>query len=95
MSSYAHGCNCAGAMGKGIALQFKLKYPQMYRLYKKKCMAGTFIVGYVFEYVTGDVTILLVNLTLVSLKKYWLKAESKESFLSGDTFSRKADEQGS
>lgn len=37
---YAHGCNCAGAMGKGIALQFKLKYPQMYRLYKKKCMAG-------------------------------------------------------
>ena len=92
---YAHGCNCAGAMGKGIALQFKLKYPQMYRLYKKKGMAGTFIVGDVFEYVTGDVTILLVNLTLVSLKKYWLKAESKESFLSGDTFSRKADEQGS
>ena len=42
-------------------------------------MAGTFIVGDVFEYVTGDVTILLVNLTLVSLKKYWLKAESKES----------------
>ena len=95
VSSYAHGCNCAGAMGKGIALQFKLKYPQMYRLYKKKCMAGTFIVGDVFEYVTGDVTILLVNLTLVSLKKYWLKAESKESFFSGDTFSRKADEQGS
>ena len=67
----------------------------MYRLYKKKCMAGTFIVGDVFEYVTGDVTILLVNLILVSLKKYWLKAESKESFFSGDTFSRKADEQGS
>ncbi len=22
VSSYAHGCNCAGAMGKGIALQF-------------------------------------------------------------------------
>ena len=51
---YAHGCNCAGAMGKGIALQFKLKYPQMYRLYKKKCIAGTFTVGDVFEYVTED-----------------------------------------
>jgi len=36
-----------------------------------------------------------IYFTLVSLKKYWLKAESKESFLSGDTFSRKADEQGS
>ena len=23
VSSYAHGCNCAGAMGKGIAVQFK------------------------------------------------------------------------
>ena len=26
VSSYAHGCNCAGAMGKGIAVQFKSKY---------------------------------------------------------------------
>lgn len=51
---YAHGCNCAGAMGKGIALQFKMKYPKMYRLYKKKCIDGTFTVGDVFEYVTGD-----------------------------------------
>ena len=32
---YAHGCNCAGAMGKGIALQFKNKYPEMYLQYKK------------------------------------------------------------
>ena len=28
VSSYAHGCNCAGAMGKGIAVQFKSKYPE-------------------------------------------------------------------
>ena len=28
--NYAHGCNCAGAMGKGIALQFKDRFPQMY-----------------------------------------------------------------
>ena len=26
--SYAHGCNCAGAMGKGIALQFRERYPK-------------------------------------------------------------------
>ena len=30
ISCYAHGCNCAGAMGKGIALQFKKRFPQMY-----------------------------------------------------------------
>ena len=34
VSSYAHGCNCAGAMGKGIAVQFKSKYPDMYLEYK-------------------------------------------------------------
>ena len=28
--SYAHGCNCAGAMGKGIALQFRERYLKMY-----------------------------------------------------------------
>ncbi|MCM1489989.1 MAG: hypothetical protein NC095_04095 [Muribaculum sp.] len=26
VTSYAHGCNCAGAMGKGIALQFRAKF---------------------------------------------------------------------
>lgn len=37
VSSYAHGCNCAGAMGKGIAVQFKDKYPDMYLEYKLLC----------------------------------------------------------
>lgn len=31
INCYAHGCNCAGAMGKGIALQFRSKYPEMYK----------------------------------------------------------------
>ena len=47
---YAHGCNCAGAMGKGIALQFKNKYPEMYLQYKKKCIQGEFKLGDIFEY---------------------------------------------
>ena len=29
ISGYAHGCNCAGAMGKGIALQFRERYPRV------------------------------------------------------------------
>lgn len=50
--NYAHGCNCAGAMGKGIALQFKKKYPKMYLEYKKKCHEGLFYLGdlYVYKY---------------------------------------------
>lgn len=29
--------NCVGVMGKGIALQFKNRYPEMFLDYKKKC----------------------------------------------------------
>ena len=47
---YAHGCNCAGAMGKGIALQFRVKYPEMYKQYVKLCKSRQFIPGGVFDY---------------------------------------------
>jgi len=52
--NYAHGCNCAGAMGKGIAVQFKSKFPEMYNQYKKKCKEGDFALGDVFEYNYGS-----------------------------------------
>lgn len=51
--NYAHGCNCAGAMGKGIAVQFKEKFPEMYRTYKCLCQEGQFTLGDVFEYNYG------------------------------------------
>lgn len=50
ISNFAHGCNCAGAMGKGIALQFKDKFPKMYHEYKKLCKEGLFSLGDVFTY---------------------------------------------
>ena len=51
--NYAHGCNCAGAMSKGIALQFKIRYPQMYNQYKDLCHSGVFSVGKVFDFNYG------------------------------------------
>lgn len=50
ISNYAHGCNCKGAMGAGIAFQFKERYPEMYIKYKKLCDTGMFLPGSVFEY---------------------------------------------
>lgn len=50
INNYAHGCNCAGAMGKGIALQFRKKFPLMYEQYKTLCKNGDFKVGSVFCY---------------------------------------------
>lgn len=57
ISSYAHGCNCAGAMGKGIALQFKKKFPKMYIEYKKLCKEGLFSLGdlYTYDYDNGTI----------------------------------------
>ena len=33
--------NCVGAMGKGLALQFKQKFPEMYIEYRRDCMKQT------------------------------------------------------
>ena len=53
VTSYAHGCNCAGAMGKGIAVQFKDKFPEMYNIYKLMCKKGEFKPGDVYAYNYG------------------------------------------
>ncbi len=37
--------NTAGIMGKGIALQFKQAYPQMFRAYERDCKAGEVKLG--------------------------------------------------
>ena len=54
VNNYAHGCNCAGVMGKGIALQFKNKYPKMYSEYRVMCKTGLFNPGDVFDYNYGN-----------------------------------------
>jgi O-acetyl-ADP-ribose deacetylase (regulator of RNase III) len=37
--AFAHGCNCAGSMGAGIAVGFKERYPAMYEEFRRKCKA--------------------------------------------------------
>ena len=43
--NFAHGCNCAGVMGKGIALQFKKRFPQMYEQYKTCVEVASSLLG--------------------------------------------------
>lgn len=38
--THVNTVNCVGAMGKGIALQFKKAYPEMFKVYKKTCNNG-------------------------------------------------------
>lgn len=35
----AHGCNCQGSMGAGIATGFKDRYPRMYEEFRRRCKA--------------------------------------------------------
>lgn len=50
LDAVCHGCNCAGAMGKGIALAFRARYPQMYVAYRALCSNGEFALGDVFRW---------------------------------------------
>jgi len=41
----AHGCNCLGFMGAGIALQVKNRMPEVFKQYKELCDSGNFNLG--------------------------------------------------
>lgn len=51
--------NCVGVMGKGIALEFKKRYPAMYRDYVEKCNQGEVKPGKPFVYQDSDGTRIL------------------------------------
>ncbi len=45
--------NCVGVMGKGIALQFKNKWPENYEAYRAACKAGAVRTGRMFVFDAG------------------------------------------
>lgn len=47
--------NCVGIMGKGIALEFKKRFPEMFRDYAKRCAAGQVRLGrpYLYKQLVG------------------------------------------
>jgi len=51
----AHGCNCAGSMGAGIAVGFKARYPEMFEEYRRRCRAKPpeFVLGSTFFWREG------------------------------------------
>ena len=57
LRAFAHGCNCAGAMGKGIAVAFRERWPAMYKEYHRLCLSGQFVMGDVFTWEEGGYTV--------------------------------------
>lgn len=52
--------NCLGVMGAGLALEFKLRYPQMYEDYRQKCQEKQVKTGALSTYKTED-NLLIIN----------------------------------
>lgn len=48
--------NCVGVMGKGIALEFKNRYPAMFELYRSACRKGGVQTGAMWIWNTSTVT---------------------------------------
>jgi O-acetyl-ADP-ribose deacetylase (regulator of RNase III) len=50
--------NTVGVMGKGLALAFKERYPDLYRQFQYECEGGEFVVGKLWLYKADDRWIL-------------------------------------
>jgi len=61
--------NCVGVMGKGLALQFKKDYPDMFKGYKDRCAQGM-RPGDIYEWRTGVLVGPRVILN-VATKNHW------------------------
>lgn len=51
--------NCTGVMGAGIALEFMLRYPEMFNDYENKCKDKQIVTGRVDYYKNKDGTIII------------------------------------
>lgn len=75
MQTLVNTVNCVGVMGAGIALECRLRYPEMYENYVHYCEQGQLKVGSLWLYKSPDRWILNFP-----TKRHW-KDPSKESYL--------------
>lgn len=65
--------NCVGAMGRGIALTCKERYPELYQDYRERCFANEIRIGNVYVYPEE-------NCILLPTKTHW-KLKSQVSYV--------------
>ncbi|MBM0232658.1 macro domain-containing protein [Micromonospora sp. STR1_7] len=70
--------NCVGIMGKGIALAFKRRYPEMFQDYVRRCDAGTVKLGKPYIFRADDH--LIVNFPT---KDHWRSVSRLEDIENG------------
>ena len=77
-SALVNTVNCEGIMGKGIAYQFKQKYPETFQDYKKACQMGELRPGKLHTFYEGNK--LIINFPT---KEQWRNPSRMEYIESG------------
>ena len=72
--------NTVGIMGKGLALQFKIRYPEMFVDYQARCKAGHVQVGIPYVYNNPTYNKFIVNFPT---KDHWVNPSKIEWINSG------------
>lgn len=75
-SAIVNTVNCVGVMGKGIALEFKKRYPEMFMDYVRKCDNGIVKPGIPYIYKNEDGT----NILNFPTKDHW-RSSSRLSYV--------------
>src|SRR5450432_3798316 len=82
LASQAHALvntvNCVGIMGKGIALAFKRRYPDMFKDYVRRCDSGQVRIGEPYVYQARDH--LIVNFPT---KQHWRAVSKLDDIVAG------------
>ena len=68
--------NCVGAMGKGIALDFKLRFPEMFKEYQRICFQHLLKPGQILPYKKSSPIIL--NFAIKPSKIEWIEETLKK-----------------
>ena len=69
--------NCVGVMGAGVALEFKFRYPEMFKEYVQRCREGELVIGTLWLYKPKDGSRWVLNFPT---KKHW-RHPSREEYL--------------
>jgi O-acetyl-ADP-ribose deacetylase (regulator of RNase III) len=72
LSAIAHGCDCSGSMRKGLANQFRRRWPALFEEYRIQCEQGELRVGDVLAW--HEPRLMIFNLAIQKSRKH--QAES-------------------
>ena len=73
--AYVNTINCVGAMGAGVALEFKKRYPEMFEEYKSECLIMGITPGDCWTYLDKKTEKHIFNLAVKKDWRHWATQE--------------------